>query len=334
MTAGDANSPMDSMSTAQVLLHAILKLFLVGFTGYAVIRFRILNENATQALSRFVIYVALPCLIIKTLAENLEPSLLPAMGLCTLAALGLSLGSLGLAYLLSRFLPAQKLSGGRGLLVSLSSIQNSGYLPIPLVMAILPGAHEQAEALLFIFPYILVMGVIFWTVGVWLIPEQPLRDKKEALKRVVNPPVLALGFSFLFLNPGVRSGYNSISVFSEAVGLLGETTIPLVLIVLGASFGNNSKTKAEQGLFMSFTCMMKLLLIPGLVLMGLKAAGIKGTFGTVLLLEAVMPAAMNHIVAAQEYGGDVPLTARVLFYQYMLSMVAVPLFLYLYWSSP
>jgi predicted permease len=325
---------MDSMSTAQVLLHAILKLFLVGFTGYGIVRFRILDAKATQALSRFVIYVALPCLIIKTLAENLEPSLLPAMGLCALAALGLNLGSLGLSYLFSRFLPARKLSGRRGLLVSLSSIQNSGYLPIPLVMAILPGAHDQAEALLFIFPYILVMGIIFWTVGVWLIPEQPLRDKKEALRRIVNPPVLALALSFLFLNPGIRAGYKFFSVFSEAVSLLGETTIPLVLIVLGASFGLTPKTKTELGLFMSFTCLMKLLLIPGLVLMGLKAAGINGTFGMVLLLQAVMPAAMNHIVAAQEYGGDVPLTARVLFYQYMFSMAAIPLFLYLYWLSP
>ncbi len=322
------------MPTAQVLLHAILKLLLVGCAGYGMIRFRILDAKATQGLSRFVIYAALPSLIIATLAENLEPSLMPAMGLCALAALGLSVGSLGLAYLLSRLLPPRKLSGGRGLLVSLSSIQNSGYLPIPLVIAVLPNADEQAEALLFVCPYILVMGIIFWTVGVWLIPEQPTEDHKEALKKIVNPPILALGLSFLFLHPGVRAGYESFSVFSEAVSLLGEAAIPLVLIVLGASFGLTPTKKTEGGLFIAATCLIKLFLIPGLVLLGLKAAGIKGTFGTVLLLQAVMPAAMNHIVAAQEYGGDVPLTSRVLFYQYLFSIVATPFFLYLYWSSP
>jgi len=40
--------------------------------------------------------------------------------------------------------------------------------------------------------------------------------------------------------------------------------------------------------------------------------------------------AMNHIVVAQEYGGDVALASRALFVQYLLALITVPVFLLLY----
>jgi len=48
------------------------------------------------------------------------------------------------------------------------------------------------------------------------------------------------------------------------------------------------------------------------------------------LLQAAMPAAMNHIVVARQYHGNIPLTCRALFAQYLLSLLTVPFFLLLY----
>jgi predicted permease len=81
---------------------------------------------------------------------------------------------------------------------------------------------------------------------------------------------------------------------------------------------------------MGISALVKMMIIPVLVLLFVKVFEMNRIFGFVLVLQAAMPAAMNHIVVAREYGGNIPLTARTLFFHYVLSIVTVPIFLYLF----
>jgi predicted permease len=242
----------------------------------------------------------------------------------------LLLNILGIAIAhLFRWIAVPRSREDRGLFLSLSAIQNSGYLPIPLAAAVLP-KELLPPGLLLIFVYMLVMGLIFWSAGIWLITEGSVRDWRNNIRKTVNPPIITLLFGLLFLWAPLREGYQSLAVLRESLDLIGNTTVPLVMFVLGGSLRDTSLIKRSGGIVTGISSLVKLAVIPACTLMAVRFIPMERTFAFVLVLQAAMPAALNHIVVARRYGGNVPLTARTLFVQYLLSLATMPLFLYLF----
>jgi len=310
-----------------VLYKTLGKLFFLSVIGYLSVRSHLLSAGTIECLSRFVIAVALPCLIISTLARELSYDLLGKMAHCLVAAI--ILNGLGLAAALAtrRFFLPPALQG-RGLFLSLASIQNSGYLPIPLTIAVLPGS-QSSMGMLYVFIYIFVMGFIFWSLGVWLISGSAGRGCGGSLRKVVNPPMVAMLVGLLFLIPRLKAGYAALAPLPEVLLMAGKTTIPLVLIILGGSFAGISLAKPAR-LVVGLAAALKLFIIPAAALLTAVFLRLDQLFAFILVLQAAMPAAMNHIVVVQEYGGDVALTSHALFVQYLLSLVTVPFFLLLF----
>lgn len=310
------------------MLKAVSRLFFVSGIGYLAVRLHLLSSRAVECLSTFVIAIALPCLVVSTLARELNYDLLPEMGLCLAAAL--LLNCLGLAAALGArrlFIPASQ--PGRRMFLSLAAIQNSGYLPIPLTNAILP-EDQRAAGLLFLFVYLLVMGFIFWSLGIWLIGRAETSGSMAAnLRKIANPPIVGMLIGLLFLIPPVKEGFNSLPFLQEGLLAVGNTTVPLVLIILGGSFASITTAKSGR-LIVNLAAAMKLILIPTVAITVIALLQLERIFAFALILQAAMPAAMNHIVVAQEYGGDTGLTSRALFVQYFLSLITVPFFLLMY----
>ena len=312
-----------------LIFKAVSRLFLISCLGYLAVRVRLLSAKTIECLSQFVIAIALPCLILSTLGRELRYDLLPEMAGCLIGAILLNTIGLTVALAVRRlFIPASQ--PGRRMFLTLAAIQNSGYLPIPLTLAILP-ADQRATGLLYVFVYIFVMGFIFWSVGVWLIarPQEGTAGLKASLLQVANPPMIAMLTGLLFLIPQVQAGFASLPLLQEGLSIVGNTTIPLVLIILGGSFGSIARGHSGR-LVVNLAAAIKLLVIPSAALTAALLLDLEGIMVFGLILQAAMPAAMNHIVVAQKYDGDVTLASRALFIQYLFSLITVPFFLLLY----
>lgn len=309
----------------ELTIQAILKLFLIGAAGFAAVRYGVLDDRAIGGLSRYVVYISLPCLILETLSQVLGPDLIGSLLLCLVVGAALiALGFL-LAIFLQRLFLRGSPAGSRGLYFSLSSIHNSGYLPIPLVTALLP-ASQRGEALVYTFMHIFVMGLVFWSIGVRLI-SGAAADSRENLRRVVNPPIIALLLGFLFLVPAVKEAYGELTILRQALDLAGQSTIPLVLIILGGSLAAKRDEGPGQLRLILGSAVIRLLLVPAFALAAIHLLPFGKVFAFVLLLQSCMPAATNHIVVVREYGGDATLTSRALFVQYLAAIITVPIFL-------
>lgn len=312
-----------------ILLHAIGQLLIIGAIGYLAVRIRLLSAKTIECLSRFVLVISLPCLVISTLAKEMRFDLLEEMGLCLVAALLLNGLGLAAAFLARRlFLPSSQ--PDRRPFLTLASLQNSGYLPIPLTNAILPESQRDI-GLLFVFVYILVMGFLFWSLGVWLIARrESSTNRLENLRRMANPPMLAMLIGLVFLVPQVKAGLAALPLLKQGIQTVGDTTIPLVLIILGGSFTNHVAKSGNARLVVGVAAVMKLIFIPALALSAAVFLEFEPVFAFAFVLQAAMPAAMNHIVVAREYNGNVPLVSRALFSQYLLALVTVPIFLLIF----
>lgn len=313
-------------TTSSVIFHALLKLFVISFAGYVSVRKGFIKTGTVEGVSGFIINISLPALILSTLGSNLRPHLLDELALCVAAAFLLNIVSIAIAYLF-RWITVPRGRQGRGLFLSLSAMQNSGYLPIPLAAAVLP-QDLMPLGLMLIFVYMLVMGLIFWSAGIWLVTEGAARDWRENMRKTANPPIITLIVGLLFFWPPVREGFLSLPALQESLNLTGSTTIPLVMFVLGGSLGDRTAIRSSGGFVTGVSALLKLAVIPACALLAIRFIPMERTFAFVLVLQAAMPAALNHIVIAREYGGNVPLTARVLFVQYLLSLATIPFFLY------
>jgi len=310
-----------------LIFKAVSRLFLVSCLGYLAVRLQLLSAKTIEYLSQFVIAITLPCLILSTLGRELRHDLLPEMAGCLIGAILLNTIGLTVALAVRRlFIPTSQPC--RRMFLTLAAIQNSGYLPIPLTLAILP-ADQRATGLLYVFVYIFVMGFIFWSMGVWLIARPQSTDLRTTLRQIANPPMIAMLSGLLFLIPQVQTGFASLPLLQKVLSTVGNTTIPLVLIILGGSFATIARGHSGR-LVVNLAAVIKLLVIPSAALTAALLLDLKGIMVFGLILQAAMPAAMNHIVVAQRYDGDVALTSRALFVQYLFSLITVPFFLLLY----
>ncbi len=128
---------------------------------------------------------------------------------------------------------------------------------------------------------------------------------------------IALNRSNVELPPGVDS----------LLEMLGRAALPLGLVTVGAAleFG---KLRGKFGAVLT-SSLFKLLLLPGMVLIGLNIARVEGVPADVALLFAAAPASISCYIISRQMGGDAPLMAGIITLQSLAAVLTLPLWLYL-----
>ena len=187
--------------------------------------------------------------------------------------------------------------------------------------------------------------LVLWSLGVWA-----LRGGKPEMKSLrelaMNPGLIAtaLGILIALLIPASRTMETAVAFHSaftlsggalvQALAMVGTLTIPLSLIVTGAQLGGLDLSDHQPSRSLSGVLVGRLLLTP-LVLVLLVWLG--AHCGLMLphvplmtcYIIAAMPVAVSCSIFTDRFGGDTSLAARSIFYSTLLSIVTVPVMIYL-----
>jgi len=85
-------------TTSTVIFYALLKLFFISLAGYLSVQRGFIKAQTIDGISRFIITISLPALIISTLGTNLHHHLLGELALCFAAAFVLNILGITIAY--------------------------------------------------------------------------------------------------------------------------------------------------------------------------------------------------------------------------------------------
>ncbi len=112
---------------------------------------------------------------------------------------------------------------------------------------------------------------------------------------------------------------------TQVLDMIGRGALGLALLTVGAGlhFGEAVAAKATVGL----ATALKLLVMPVLMFLTLKAFGVTGTPAAVALLCGSVPTGSGSYVLARQMGGDAPLVANILTAQVICAAVTIPLVL-------
>jgi predicted permease len=292
----------------------VLVLFLLIVVGYAARKSKALDDAAVDAFSRFVLRLSLPALILGSLQRPFSPEL----AVRAAGALGLSLAVYAAAFALAAVYPAliRARPGERGVHQYALVFSNVGFMGYPVVQAIL-GPEALFELAVFNIPF----NLLAFSVGAWLVARDGHRPLKLGWRSFVNPAIVATVFGFaLFL-----LGWTYPAPLGRTLEMIGATTSPLSMIVIGAILARLPLRRALGGWRVAATAALRLLALPALGYLVLRAAGLRGLALQLPVITLAMPVAANTSIMANVYAGDVESASSLVFVSTLACVLTVPL---------
>lgn len=277
------------------LLTLTLPLFLLIAAGFAAVRGGLFAEGDMRTLGSFVLYVALPALIVRAFAQRSLTEVFEPHYVAAVALGGLAVFALG--WVAARLM---KLPREAAALVALGMTSaNTGFIGYPLALLVLGPTAAVAMAMNFVVENLLIipLGLALAESAVsrgqgW---ARVLRDTAQRLAR--SPLILSIAAGLLLSLASVSLP----TPLNRAIDLLAAASAPVALFAIGGMLHGSS----ARGLAAPVALVVagKLVLHPLAVLLALQLFPVADrTLATAAVLMAAVPMIAIYPVLGQRFG--------------------------------
>ena len=303
---------------------AVGQIFFLGAIGYFLVKKNILGSLGLNSLSRLVLEITLPLMIFSQLAKDFSFSLYPDWWIFPLISIAITFAGLGVGLLFTGIL-------GKGLqkrlqFLNLIAFQNSGYLPLALVAALLP-ADSLNTMFIYIFLFLLGFNLAMFSLGVYLLTFH--ENKKFEFLSLFSPPVVATLAGLLF----VLFGLNRFApdALMKPLRMIGDCTLPLAMFVVGGNLAEIKISSVDKKA-MLLVVLAKLIILPALGLVLILKLRLPELLGLLVLMQLAAPSATTLSVITTHYKKEDLLISQGIFFTHIVSILTLSLFLSLYFT--
>jgi predicted permease len=314
------------VTTLATVVAGIIQIFFIALLGYVVMKRKLITEQTVHELARLTIDFVIPCFLFVGIYQGFSVQrLLVGYPMCLFAPFSIFLGGL-LGLVGSQLFSIARTR--RRSIVAMSSFCNSGYLLIPIAIALFHG-EEQSVAILYIGLYILFFSPLLWTYGVWLLRDKE-SERSSGFAAWITPPAIGVVCGVIAALPGPKSVLIHVDFFIKALKMIGDATVPLAMIILGAILATIRVETSLDWRGVGVITATKLLLLPLITLGLVRLFGFPYLLGIVMLIEAAAPPATNLVIIARRYGSDDQFVSSTTFITYLFCILTLPLFVGFY----
>ncbi|WP_371157930.1 AEC family transporter [Jannaschia sp. 2305UL9-9] len=289
------------MTLAFTVLTIVAPVFLLASIGFAWVQLG--HDYDTAFVSRLAMNLAVPCLVFVALAQgDIDAG---AAGRLTLATLSTYAALFLVFWALCRVMSLDLRTFWAPLVFG-----NTGNLGLPLALFAFGETGLGYAVVVFS-----VTAILQFTIGVWAVAGggNPLRALRE-------PMVAATLLGALVL----WQGWTVPEVAMNALGLVGQMGIPLMLLTLGVAVARMQPTGIAR---MSLLSVAKIVICAGLGLAVGLYFGLDDTTLGVLVVQLATPVAVSSYLLAVRYGAEASPVAGLVVVSTAMSVVALPLIL-------
>ncbi len=289
-----------------ITITPVLILFCIGVFSR---KLKILDENVSTKLLRFLFYFIIPSLILsnyKTYTFNSANLAFPLFSIIHISTL--TSVSFALSYLLKL---DQKTKGS---FILSTTILNIGFL-LPLVMLDM-GSEKVITLIMFDMGNALLVFTVFYAIAAYFGTGKSF-SASLILKILTVPPFWALVIAIL-LN---KTGITIPEQLDKTLNILGKMTIPLTFIILGAKFS----FKIYKLRLMLTAIFIKVALGFFLALVLAKLFGFNETNTQLALLIGATPSGYNAIVFSDLEKLDTKLAVNTVSISILVCVILYPL---------
>lgn len=293
----------------------MMTLFCIVIVGYVAGKLGYLGGDFDRQLSRLVINMTCPALILSSSMtgelpdrEYIQPLLL--ISIITYAVLT------GVAYLLPRYLTRKR--DDEGIIGFALMFGNVGFMGYPVVASIF--GHEAVF-------YAAVLNVVntfaVFTVGTLLITGKNDVEQKRFEKKVLySPPMLSCYLTMLIVALRID---NIPEAISAPLTMIGNITVPAALLIIGSSMSNLPVRSLLGNVTVYTTTLFRLVLLPIGIYYLCNALGFSAFVVNINTVVIAMPVATYGTILCLKYGKDTATITEVTFITTLISMLSIPL---------
>ncbi|UXY11206.1 AEC family transporter [Kosakonia sp. ML.JS2a] len=304
----------------QLLLSA--PLFLLIALGYGLGRFAGWPESVNEGLNRFCFNVAIPCMLFKVMSKFYQS---PPVDMRLLIAY---FGSCLVIYVIGRVVAKNlfHLDAISGSVFGLGGIfSNNVMLGIPVAIILLGQASLASVALVLVFNSLILWTLVTVSVEWAQNGSFSARGIGKTLVSVLRNPIIIGIFTGFFWSFALHRPLPQF--LDRPVSMVAQVAAPLTLITLGMSL---SRYQIRKGLRESSAiCLLKLLLMPGLIWAAAYLLHLPRAESQVVVLLGSMAVGVNVYLMAQKFQVLQGATATSMLLSTLLSTVTTPLFMIL-----
>ena len=315
------------MSEALIMLRNVILFVALAVPGYLLTKTKILNSSHSAVLSKLLVYVGMPFLILSGTIDKISFTQELIIMIAIVAAIGI-------AYTFAMFFASKPMScmegnaKTNGMMRFCMVFSNNGFLGIPLTVAVF---SDQPLVMTVLVILNIITNVLMYTLGIYLVSGD--KSKISFKKAFLNPVLIAFVVGVIFNLLKVTTYVPEVSTFaSHFSGLV----TPLSMTILGMKMAEIDFLSLFKSWRTYYVCAMKLILFPAIIVGLLLAA--RTIFATSIIDKNVvlgffvafaMPTAGLASTFADGFGGDTENAVSMTLGTTVLSILTIPV---LYWA--
>jgi len=300
-------------------LHAVASvtiILLLTATGYFCAAMGWMSPQAKRFISKFTMSVAIPCMCVYGLTNNLTHELLAGSLGFLLVPLLSTVGAFLLSLLVGRLLklPRKRL----GVFMMMCSVSNAIFIGLPMCTELFGEACTP-----YVMLYYLVNTSFVQLVGLSLVRwagDGGGFDKRMIKKFLTTPAVIGVLVSFVLVFTGIRLP----SLVMSYCKYMNNLVTPLALLLTGYIIYEIGLKNLKLDRDLAIMLLFRFLLVPGVSFALCELFGVAGLGRSVLLVETAMPVVTQTVVAAADYGADEQFAAQGAALSTLACFVVIP----------
>ncbi|MBQ8342900.1 MAG: AEC family transporter [Clostridia bacterium] len=315
------------MDELVLMLKNVIVFVLLAVPGYLLVKTKLLKQEHSGVLSKLLVYVGMPFLILSSMLEKvtLSKELFATIGL----AVGVGVGvTLIMFFATIPLTAAERQEKTRGMMRFCAMFSNNGFLGIPLAAAVFANRPDVMTVLIIIN---ILTNILMYTLGVYLIS----RDRKTiSLKRAFFNPVLVAFVIGIVLNLcKIEEHIPEVITYS---GHFRNLVTPISMTILGMKMAGVKFLSLFTSWKTYYVSALKLVVFPAVIigaLLAVKALTGGGLVSEDFILGAFVsfatPTAGLSSTFSDTHNGDSESAVAFTLGSTILSVATIPL---LYWG--
>lgn len=287
----------------------VLTLFILMGVGVACAKTKLLSDGGAKALANLVLYIATPCVIIKSCIREFDPAMLWGF----LVVVAVAAATHGVLMLLAMVVFRDSDENRRRVLRCATVFSNAGYMAIPLQQAILGDV-----GVFYCAAYIIVFNLFLWTYGLM---EMSGESRLSVKKILLNPGIIGVVVGLtLFVFPIAVP-----DLLTDAVGHLASLNTPVPMLIVGYYLAQTDLVSALKDGRGWLCIALRLVAAPLLALGALLLCGVRGDLLTACMICIATPVATSCTMFATRFDRNPRLSVNLVSLSTLLSVATLPL---------
>ncbi|HPZ04754.1 MAG: AEC family transporter [Acetivibrionales bacterium] len=304
------------MDNSVAVFNQVLILFLIMFVGFIAKKTGIINDAVSKKLSELLLKITNPLLVLSAFQMDFSPDIMNNVLLVFIFAVVANLVSI----LLGQVLFVRQKNEIKKIMKFTAVYSNCGFMGFPVLESLF-----GRTGILYGSIYVAVFNIFLWTNGMAIFSSSEKLNRDSIKKIVLNPGIITVLIGIVLFMLSIRLP----GPVAEAVDLVGSMTIPLSMLIVGATVAGSRFKELFRGWDIYYITAVRLVLMPLIAFAALKILGFPEMLMTICVLLIAMPAAATTTIFAELYDSDSVFASRVVVFTTLASIVTLPLMMLL-----